>query len=196
MFKRSKGYFLLTMLVLTGFAGQVHTDTLTTKERRHLFTELKSSRAELIKSIEGLTDDQLNFTAGGKQPSVRDCIDNLVTTEKKLWMIAKAALKSESDAEERLPDDQSLPSLAYQRGVHSFPRLKFKNVKEALKLHKNDRQEMQKYVNTTTANVRAHVAKTEFGTLDVYQVMLLNSMLCRQYTQKISQLKTSPDFPK
>lgn len=38
MFKRTRGYLLLILLVLTGLAGRTHTETLTGKERNQLLT--------------------------------------------------------------------------------------------------------------------------------------------------------------
>ena len=38
MFKRTRGYFLLTLLVLTGLAGRKHTETLTGKESNQTLT--------------------------------------------------------------------------------------------------------------------------------------------------------------
>jgi hypothetical protein len=38
MFKRTRGYLLLTLLVLTGLAGRKHNETLTGKEREQLLT--------------------------------------------------------------------------------------------------------------------------------------------------------------
>ncbi|MFL5788794.1 MAG: hypothetical protein ACJ748_12120, partial [Flavisolibacter sp.] len=61
MLKRTKGYFLLTMLVLTGLAGRLHTDTLSGKERRFLISELKLTSSDFLLSIKYLTPRQLNY---------------------------------------------------------------------------------------------------------------------------------------
>ncbi len=184
------------MLVLTGFAGRIHTDTLTTKERRFLFTELKSSKTGLIKSVEGLSDLQLNFKPGKKEPSIRDHIYKLVSTEKNLWTLAKASLREGTFDAEKVAGDERLTAIADQEKEFGFYQLKFKNIKEALKLYKNERQEMQKYVNTSTANVRSYMVKTDAGNFDVYQLMLLNTIICKNYTDKIEQIKTTANFPK
>ena len=46
MHKRTKGYTLLLLLVLTGLAGRQSTTTITSKERRFLIEELKESKSK------------------------------------------------------------------------------------------------------------------------------------------------------
>jgi hypothetical protein len=44
MLKRTKGIFLLILLVLTGFAGRISSDTISRQERRFLIEHLKIPR--------------------------------------------------------------------------------------------------------------------------------------------------------
>src|SRR6187551_3828204 len=95
MFKRTKGYFLLTMLVLTGLAGRLHTNILTTKERHYLVTELKTSKKELLKNVEDLSAKQLNFKADKNALSIKECVYKLISIEYSLWTSAQNSLKQE-----------------------------------------------------------------------------------------------------
>lgn len=196
MFKRTKGYFLLTMLVLTGLAGKMHTNILTTKERRTLVTELKSSKNDFLKTVEELSTKQINFRTGKKELSIKECIYKLVSIENNLWTAAKASLKEETSSLQRtISDDEALPSFVQQK-TFQCNELKFKDIKEALKFYKNERADMLKYVHTSTENVRAHTTKTCVGNFDVYQLMLLNTIFTRYYTQQIEKIKSTSNFPK
>jgi len=196
MFKRTKGYFLLTMLVLTGLAGRIHTTILTTKERHTLVTELKTSKNDFLKSIEGLSARQFNFKASKSELSIKECVYKLVSIENNLWEYAKASLKEEnSSVPKTISNDQALLSFAEQK-TFQCNELKFKNSKEALKFYKNQRSEMLKYVHTSTENIRAHVTKTCIGNFDAYQLMLLNTIYAKYYTGQIEKIKTHPNFPK
>ncbi|HWI91951.1 MAG TPA: hypothetical protein VNT20_11795 [Flavisolibacter sp.] len=196
MFKRTKGYFLLTMLVLTGLAGRMHTNILTTKERRTLVTELKSSRNDFLKSIEGLSPKQCNFRPGKKELSVKECVYKLASIENYLWTTAKASLKEEPIfIPKSISNDEALVSFVQQKNFQCN-ELKFKDTKEALKFYKNERAEILKYVHTSTENVRAHGARTCAGSFDAYQLMLLNAIFANYYTQQIENIKMHANFPK
>lgn len=197
MFKRTKGYFLLTMLVLTGLAGRLHTNILTTKERHYLVTELKTSRKDLLKSIEDLSAKQLNFKADKNQLSIKELIYKLVAVEKQLWSFTQVSLKEEpSSIQKTVRDDKAMVNIAVRQKDIPSIKLNFKNTKEALKLYKSERGEMLKYVQTSTQNVREHITQTPIGNFDAYQLILLNTIYAKTYIQQIEEIKAHPNFPK
>src|SRR5688572_11201056 len=102
MLKRTKGYTLLLLLVLTGLAGRLFTTTITSQERRFLIDQLKQSKASFAKSVQGLTEAQLNFKSGPEKTSIKDCITHLTLTQNDLWSIADASLKQPSNPEKRI----------------------------------------------------------------------------------------------
>lgn len=197
MFKRTKGYLLLTMLVLTGLAGRIHSDTLSGKERRTLVRDLKTSKAEFIKSVEGLSGKQINFRPAKNQLTVKECVYQLASIENGLWATAKTCLKQEALKQARSFNDEELNScILNQPYIIPSRKLKFKNVKEAVKLYKNESAETLKYINTSTENVRAHVISTAAGNLDAYQLMFLSAIYTKHITDQINEIKASPNFPK
>jgi hypothetical protein len=197
MFKRTKGYFLLTMLVLTGLAGRLHTNILTTKERRTLVAELKTSKKDLLKTVEDLSTKQLNFKADKNALSVRECVYQLISIEHSLWTSAQASLEQEpSSIQKTISYDEALSAITEQQKKFQHTELKFKSIKEALKFYKSERAEMQRYVQTSTQNVRQHIARTDMGNFDAYQLMLLNTIYAKQCIQQIEKIKARPNFPK
>jgi len=187
------------MLVLTGLAGRMHTNILTTRERHNLVTELKTSRKDLLKSVEGLSAKQLNFKVDKNQLSIKECIYKLVSVEKGLWFFTQASLKQEepsSSLQKTASDDKALILIAEQQKDFEYGKLKFKNAGEALKFYKNERSEMLRYVQTSTQNVREHIIKTGIGNFDVYQLILLNTIYTKIYIQHIEEIKAQANFPK
>ncbi|MGZ3923784.1 MAG: hypothetical protein ACXVBJ_08435, partial [Flavisolibacter sp.] len=177
MLKRNKGYFLLTMLVLTGLAGRMHTNILTTKERHALVVQLKTSRTDFLKTIEGLTPKQLNFKTDKNSLSIKGCVYKLVSIQHDIWLISEQALHQETQGLRRTGSDENLVSILEQKDLQCS-NSNFKNISEALKVYKTDRAAMLKYVNTSTENVRSHVAQTSAGNFDAYQLMLINVIYC------------------
>lgn len=195
MFKRTKGYFLLTMLVLTGLAGRLHSDILTTKERHELVVELKTSRSEFLKSVDDLSPTQFNYKPDRNSLSIKECVYKVISIENNLWKLAQESLKQENSVMKKTNSDQNLIFLV-QENNFQFNTIKFKTVKEALKFYKNERSAMLKYVHTSTENVRGHIAQTNLGNFDAYQLMLLNTIYCKSYIKQIEEIKTHPNFPK
>ncbi len=73
---------------------------------------------------------------------------------------------------------------------------KTKTTDEAMDSFKENRMRLIKYVKTTTDDVRNHVAKMPFGSIDVYQVFLMISSHTARHTQQIEEVKADPAFPK
>ena len=53
MLKRTKGLFLLTLLVITGLAGTLKDTSLSKKERKAALSLMKDTKADVLKSVKG-----------------------------------------------------------------------------------------------------------------------------------------------
>jgi hypothetical protein len=184
------------MLVLTGLAGRLHTTILTTKERLTLVAELKTSKKDFLKSVEDLSASQLNFKADESALSINECIYQLAAIESSLWASAQTSLTQEPSSIPKTTSDDKLFTDIAGQNTFQFKELKFKNSKEALKFYKTERNQMLRYVQTSTQNVRQHIIKTNIGNFDAYQLMLLNTIYSKKYLQQIEAIKTHPNFPK
>jgi len=194
MFKRTKGYFLLTMLVLTGLAGRMHSNILSTKERHTLVTELKTSKNDFLKNVDDLSARQMNFKLRKKDLSIKDYIYKMVSMETSLWSACQASLKEEPSSIQKTYSDETLISVIQQQQIF-FRTIQFASSKEALKLYKHEDAEMLKYVHTSTENIRGHGLNTNFGYFDCYQLILLTTIYCKYYTEQIEKIKANPKFP-
>ncbi len=206
MLKRTKGYILLTLLVITGLANQIASDTLTSKERKFLINDLKATKDGLSKSVKGLSETQLNFKPSPDKWSVQECVQHLGIAEENLWKMAEEALKQPANAENRKEikiTDQDMINFTTDRSQKfQAPETlkpinsKWKTTAETMNAFKESRMRLIKYVKTTTDDVRSHVAKLPFGSIDVYQVFLMISSHSARHTKQIEEIKTDPAFPK
>lgn len=205
MLKRTKGYILLTLLVITGFASQTPRDTLTGKERKELVSNLKDSKEAFLKSITGLSPAQLNFKAAPDKWSIKECIYHIALSEKGLWSMTDAILKQPLNPEKQSQIKQTDADLVAFMGnraqkvqaPESFrpEEAKWTTMNEALDAFKKSRTNLIKYVKTTTDDARNHVAQTSFGYVDAYQLMLMIATHSARHTQQIEEVKAYPHFP-
>src|SRR5947209_2893244 len=138
MLKRTKGYFLLTMLVLTGLAGRLHTDTLSGKERRFLISELKLTSSDFLLSIKYLTPRQLNYISKMELHPVKEYIFSLVSLERKYWNLAKSSITKGSQLQNEVSiNDNELMELLEKNNNVQPVKAKlagFKNTRLAIDL--------------------------------------------------------------
>src|SRR5215212_6014931 len=117
MLKRTKGYTLLLLLVLTGLAGRLSTTTITSKERRLIIDELKESKAVVFKTVKGLSEEQLNFKTSAGQRSIKECLQQIIVVENHLWNMADASLNKPANPDKNKEiklTDQEVQALAYK----------------------------------------------------------------------------------
>ena len=202
MFKRSKGYFLLTMVVLTGLAGRTHTENLSGKERRFLLTDVKMTRSELVENFSSLSSPQLNFTSPSKQISIRNLLYRETAAQNILWQwVSKALHQPNIKAKEGLyySDDQVKNWIKYRMGEtnYLYPNtLKFYSVQGAFKNFNKINNSILRYIRTATGNFRQNSIPTPAGNLNIYQTLMLIEGYARQSLKEIREIKAEPGFPK
>lgn len=201
MFKRTNGYILLTLLVLTGFAGRVTNETLKSKERRFLITSLKENRTELLSLVKELSDRQLDYRTGKGQLSIREHVADIVAAEKAFSAYARKALHEGTDknAPGAARDAELAAGLAAgcPAPVNSSAKATARpGLEETLDRYKEERAKAIKYIRTTTQDVRAYTTPTPAGTADVYQLYLAMSAHQARHNAQIRAIMQSPGFPK
>ena len=206
MLKRTKGRLLLTLLVITGLAGTLNTISLTKKERKSAVSIMKDTKADVFKSVKGLSEAQLNFKAAPDHWSVKECVYHIAISEKNLWDMMEAAMKAPANPEKRSEikmNDEQLIKMMEDRSFKVKTQEAFepkntpyKSLDEALDAFKTRRAEHIKYMKSTTEDLRNHVAQMPFGMLDCYQLCLMMASHSNRHTQQINEVKADPNFPK
>src|SRR5258706_10902448 len=110
MLKRTKGRLLLTLLVITGLAGTLKESSISKKERKSVIGLMKDTKADVLKSVKGLSETQLNFKASPDRWSVKECTYHIAISEKNLWDLLEGTMKAPANGEKRseikVTDDQ------------------------------------------------------------------------------------------
>ena len=205
MLKRTKGYTLLLLLVLTGLAGRLSTTTITSKERRLIIDELKESKAVVFKTVKGLSEEQLNFKTSAGQRSIKECLQQIIVVENHLWNMADASLNKPANPDKNKEiklTDQEAQALAYKdqktQASKSLKAIKppSKTTEEILDAFKNSTNDLIKFAKTSTDDMRSHILKMPTGYIDSYQMILYLSVQTRCYVKQIEKIKANPLFPK
>jgi hypothetical protein len=206
MLKRTKGRLLLTLLVITGLAGTLNDTALTEKERKFVVHHLKDTKADVFKSIKGLSDAQFNFKAGADRWSIKECVYHITLAENSLWTMFEATMKlpptPEKRSEIKVSDEDIVKMVTNRTNKFKAPetiqpdKAAWQSVEEAAAAFKAVRGDHQKYAKTTTEDLRNHVFQLPFGMIDGYQFLLFMSAHSARHTQQIYEVKADPDFPK
>lgn len=200
------GRSLLTLLVITGLAGTVNDLSLSNKERKFVIILMKDTKADVLKSVKGLSEAQLNFRAAPDKWSVKECMYHIAISEKNLWDLMEATMKAPANPEKRSEmkmTDEQLVKMMEDRSfkvktVAAFEPVNtpYKSLDEALEAFKSRRADHIKYLKSSTEDMRNHVAQMPFGWLDCYQLCLMIASHSNRHTQQINEVKSDPAFPK
>jgi hypothetical protein len=206
MLKRTKGRFLLTMLVITGLAGTFRDSSLTNQERKVAVTILKETKSDILKAIKGLSDAQLNFKPAPDRWSIKECVSHITLAEKNLWDMLGATMKEPATPEKRTDakiSDEDLVKMVEDRTnkvktTEPFQPSKapWQTTSETLTAFKAARADHIKYAKSTTEDLRDHFIQLPFGWVDCYQFILFMSAHSNRHLQQINEIRADPAFPK
>ena len=205
MLKRTLGRSLLTLLVVTGLAG-IENDTAPSKQERKTAVNLmKDTKTEVLKSVKGLSEAQLNFKQAADKWSVKECMYHIAISEKNLWDMMEGAMKAPANPEKRsemkMTDEQLIKMMEDRsfkvKTVAPFEPVNtpYKSLDEAVEAFKGMRAEHIKYMKSTTEDMRNHVVQMPFGWLDCYQLCLMMASHSNRHMQQINEVKADPNFP-
>lgn len=206
MIKRSMGRSLLTLLVITGLAGTINSNSVSKEERKYAVNLMKDTYKDAVRATKGLSEEQLNFKAAPDKWSVKDCMYHIAATEKGLWGMLEGAMKGPANPEKRseikVTDDQFVKMMEdrttkFKTSENFEPKnIPYKTLDEALDDFKENRTAHIKYMKTSTEDLRNHVVQMPFGSIDCYQLYLMIGAHCNRHTQQMNEVKADAAFPK
>jgi hypothetical protein len=182
----------------------INNTELTTAERKFAVDHLNQTRTDLINAVQGLSEAQLNFKPAPDRWSVLECVQHIELTSKGIVSFMQSTLKAPNDSgfkptvtdEEfiKMVEDRSHKAQAAEpfKPVHS----PYKTLAETLSAFNTQRDSLIDYVNTTTDDLRPHIAVLPFAKVDAYQIILLISAHTNRHTQQLNEVKADPNFPK
>ena len=181
-------------------------DTISKQERKNATDLLKDTHTALLKSLEGLSEAQLNYKGSDSSWSVDGNVKHLAAVEQTILGMVEDALKKPANPDNRVDikvtDEQMIKNYENRANkTKTLPSLEPQNIKfastsEALASLKQNREKAINFINTTKEDLRNHVIKYPFGSYDCYQSILILGSHMNRHTQQIDEVKSNADFPK
>ena len=206
MLQRTKGRLLLTLLVISGLAGTLKNTSISKKERKYSINLMKDTKTDVMQSIKGLSEAQLNFKPSAEAWSIKECMYHIAVSEKNLWGMLEGAMKAAANPEKRseikVTDEQLVAMMqSREKKVKTFTPFEpqntgYKTMDEAMNDFKTRRADHIKYIKTTTEDLRNHVIQMPFGSLDCYQLSLMVAAHSERHRKQMEEVKSDPNYPK
>jgi hypothetical protein len=198
MFKRTRGYIVLTLLIITGLASQVSTPTITSNERKLVISRLKESKKHFLASIDGLSEKQMSYKPTGMH-SIKEYCGLLDNYTKITWGMAKTALQLPGKKECRMSEAACLKMSGEMSNKSCCTKsctLANINANGGITARLKERQvELIRYAKTTTEDLHGNMIETPAGKMDIYEAMLSISSKTNETTEVIRRIKSQPGFP-
>jgi hypothetical protein len=197
MFKRTRGYVVLTLLIITGLASQVSTPTISSNERKLVISRLKESKKYFLASIGSLSEKQLNYKPAGMH-SIKEYCGLLENYTKTTWSLAKTALQLPAKNECRMTQSACVKMSGEMTKSCCSRSCSLANVNansDIINRLKDRQVELIRYAKTTTEDLHGHLIETPAGKLDIYEAMLSISSKTNETTEVIRRIKAQPGFP-
>jgi len=178
---------------------------LTDAERKYASQLLQDTKENLLKKVNGLTAEQLNFKPDANTWSVAECVEHIAMSENGLFGFAQMSLQQPADASKRgevKMTDEAVVKMITDRSTKRTaqeavkPTGKFGSFEATLNEFKTKREGSVNYINTTEDDLRNHYSDFPFGKLDAYQTILFMAGHTKRHTDQIEEIIKNPRFPK
>jgi hypothetical protein len=197
---------LLLVLSLVLFTSiRLSATAVSAEELKRASDHLKKTSAAFLKSVEGLSEAQLNFKPGPTRWSVAEVAEHIASAEDFLMALIKDQVMKAGPRTEpanlKEIDDFITVAIAdrtnkLQAPEPLVPNNRFKSVKGSVDHFKASRANTVAFLNDTK-DLRDHVIDSPLGKkLDAYQWVLFISTHSERHTKQIEEVKADPNFPK
>ena len=192
----------LIALILFGFG--VAGEKLTDEERTKVVTKLTETHEYLLKTIEGLSEDQLNYKSSPESWSIANCLEHITISENAFADMLKGTLEAVPDeamkAAATMTDEEIYGMISSREKKvttsEAFePSGKFGTTEETLANFTAKRAEHIEFMKTSEADFRNHFKEMPFGTLDAYQVVLFMAGHTERHVKQMEEVKADENFP-
>ncbi len=195
----------MSLMLLTSVTVMAQNE-ISKEERKFAAKHLADSQNEMMKTLKGLSEAQLNFKPNAESWSIAECLRHITISESALWgNFITQPLSMDADPSKRsevqMSDEQLIGIIeSRDQKVKTFapfePENKPEPVKAVIKEFKKLRAEHIKFVKKTDADLRNHYGALPFGTVDSYQAILFMSGHTKRHTDQMKEVMADPSFPK
>jgi len=193
-------------LLLLSFRSHAPAFGISTAERKSAIAYLTSTKDDLLKSIIGLSESQLNFRSTPESWSIKQCVEHIAITETNLFEMIQGILKDAADprrrSEVKLSDEAVFAKITDRSFKVKAPEpvqpSGITSLDDSLEKFLAQRKKNIDYVQSTEDDLRNHfhTFPGAFGTLDAYQLIIFMAGHSKRHTLQIEEVKTNPNFPK
>jgi hypothetical protein len=198
----------LFVSLLSVFSFQLTVAQISDAERKAAIDQLNSTKQTLLKSIEGLSDAQLNFKSSPDSWSIAECVEHIAISETNIFGLLQHSLQGDATpdkkSEKKLNDEQTFAVFADRsnkvKTSEAFkPSGKFGSHAATVQEFVTKRDSTILYAQTTNDDLRNHFFKfpvDAVGTLDSYQILMMIAGHSKRHTLQIEEVKKSTGYPK
>jgi uncharacterized damage-inducible protein DinB len=194
---------LIFAVILTLVSFRTADTELTKDERKFAQDELNKTKDNFLKSLKGLSKEQLNFKSTPTSWSIAECAEHIAISEGNLWGALEGALKSPADpsrrAEVKSTDAEVIGMITSRTNKVKTQEAfepKGATVEQSIKDFTAKRDAHNEFVKTTNEDLRNRYVVFPWVTLDSYQLVLFMSGHTARHTAQIEEVKTDPNYPK
>ncbi len=175
--------------------------TLTDTDRKSAVDQLKQSQKALLKTVKGLSEEQISYKPADSVWSVAECLEHITVSEQNLLGLVKATIADENDLISEVGDAQ-VDAIITNRDqkIKTRPELvptnRFGSYDTTLAAYNEARASTIDFIKTTNDDLRGSVTTFPFGNLDAYQVVVFINGHGKRHHMQIQELMASAGFPK
>ncbi len=192
---------LIALLLLSfGITGEKLTD----EEREKAVTKLTKTHEYLMTTLEGLSEDQLNYKSSPESWSIANCVEHIAISENAFSEMLQGTLAAMADenlkASATMTDEEIYAMISsrekkVQTSEPFEPSGKFGSHEETLAAFTAKRLEHIEYLKTTEDDFRSHYKEMPFGTIDAYQMVLFMAGHTERHVKQMEEVKADENFP-
>jgi uncharacterized damage-inducible protein DinB len=178
---------------------------MTSAERELLLKNLAESRERLLQMAKNLSREELHYRPAPGRWTVAECVEHIVTVEKRLLGAIQKTLETAPDSSKRSAmegkDDALIAGLVarvtrFQAPEAVLPTGRWPD-EQLLQEFEAARLQTRDFAAITTADLRRHFFKHPvIGELDLYQWLLLIAGHCDRHRVQSEEVMASPGFPR
>lgn len=195
---------LIPILILFVQCSTTSSTELTQEERDFAMNELRSSRDNLLSTLNGLSEAQLNYKSDISSWSIAQCTEHITLFENQVFEILEESLELPANPERRRGvknTDKELIARIIDRTNNKAetqenlePNENYGDHNSTIKEFGAKRKKHMNYIKTTKYDLRNHFMS--FGAIDAYQIFLYMSSHTERHILQIKEIKNSSNFPK
>lgn len=171
---------------------------------KDIFEYLEETRDNLEESLEGLTEEQMQFKPDEESWSVAEIIEHIYIVEGALKGMLEAKLAEDPTpdmkSEVKMSDEEVVGfitdrSQAIKTRSEFEPSGKFSAADDAWEAYSEQRETIVDFLKESDADMRNYINEFPFGKIDAYQTVLFLAGHTARHTDQIEEVKSNPDFP-